>query len=259
MRIILFGANGMLGHYFSSWLSQFYEMILITREQYDVVKSNMADLDSLISKDINVIINCIGLIPQRGINEDYIRINSEFPHLLNAIAQKYTIPFIHITTDCVFDGQKGNYNENDQHTEKGIYGYSKSLGEPHTATIIRTSIIGEEKQNKKSLLEWVKSQNGKTINGFTNHYWNGVTCLQLAKIVDQIISEKLYWQGVRHIFSPSHISKFQLVEMIRDIYGLDIEIIAISANFSDKTLCSIYPIVFDIPDLQQQIQEQKSF
>jgi dTDP-4-dehydrorhamnose reductase len=196
------------------------------------------------------------LIPQRNnqSNYEYIRVNSEFPHLLNGVSQKYNCHFIHITTDCVFDGSKGKYIETDHHTENGIYGHSKSLGEPLSATVLRTSIIGEEVENKKSLLEWVKSQNGNRINGFVNHYWNGVTCLQLAKIVQQIISQNLYWQGVRHIFSPTYVSKFELVKMISDIYKLQIEIIPLETKVCDKTLSSKYNI-FVIPELYEQIQE----
>jgi len=253
----------MLGRYFLTFLSQFHEVVPITRQQYDANTQNIQDLDNLInthtSNDVSlVIINCVGVIPQRG-GKDYIRVNSEFPHLLNAVAGRYGCRFIHITTDCVFNGSKGQYDENDTHTETGIYGHSKSLGEPGNATIIRTSIIGEEVENKKSLLEWVKSQNGQTINGFVNHFWNGVTCLELAKIVNKIITDDLYWRGVRHIFSPVSVSKFELIEMIKKIYELDITINPVSNVFSDKTLTSIYKNICTIPLLEEQIKELKIF
>ena len=260
MKILLFGSNGMLGRYFLTFLSQFHEVVPITRKEYDANTQNIQDLDNLVKTygTETVIINCVGVIPQRG-GKDYIRVNSEFPHLLNAVAKRYGCEFIHVTTDCVFNGSKGQYDENDAHTETGIYGHSKSLGEPGNATVIRTSIIGEEVENKKSLLEWVKSQNGTTINGFVNHFWNGVTCLQLAKIVNKIITEDLYWHGVRHIFSPVSVSKFQLVEMIGDVYKLDITINPVSAVFSDKTLTSIYKNICTIPPLEEQIKELKTF
>ena len=98
---------------------------------------------------------------------------------------------------------------------------SKSLGELCKPTIIRISIIGEEVNNKRSLLEWVKSNSGKEINGYENHYWNGVTCLQLAKIVNEI-------------------------------YGLKITI--------DKTISSCFNNNFDIPELKKdQIEELKHY
>ena len=91
---------------------------------------------------------------------------------------------IHVTTDCVFSGKDGNYNENSIHDETNDYGISKSLGELCDATIIRTSIIGEEINNKRSLLEWVRSNSGKEINGYENHFGMELLDLQLAYILE---------------------------------------------------------------------------
>lgn len=270
-KIILFGANGMLGKYFHVYLGTEHEVIPIIRQQYDPLQSNLLDLDNLITKlgcnPDTTIINCVGMIPQRSIVDEtietkYVRVNSEFPHLLNAISQKYKCHFIHITTDCVYDGMKGHYVESDLPTETNDYGKSKSLGEPAGCTVIRTSIIGEELENKKSLLEWVKSQNKKTINGYDNHYWNGVTCLQLAKIVDKIIKNSEYWIGIRHVFSPQSISKYELVLMIIRTYGLEIEVNRIiTPKNCDKTLDTIYETnhQFSIQSLVDQIKEQCGF
>ena len=167
---------------------------------------------------------------------------------------------IHVTTDCVFSGKEGKYNEKSIHDEINDYGMSKSLGELCKATIIRTSIIGEEVNNKRSLLEWVKSNSGKEINGYENHYWNGVTCLQLAKIVNEIINTGNYWNGVRHIFSPRSVSKYELVTIINDIYNLKIKINKFKTPESvNKTITSIYENMFTIPDLQKQIEELNKY
>lgn len=271
-KIIIFGANGMLGRYFCKYLQSHHEVIPVIRQQFDVTKSNLLDIDQFVNKlgcdSDTVIINCIGMIPQRAtdstdtIKTKYIRVNSEFPHLLNAISQKYQCKFIHITTDCVYNGVKGQYIETDQPTETNDYGKSKSLGEPRTATVIRTSIIGEELENKKSLLEWVRSQNGKIINGYENHYWNGVTCLQLAKIVSKIIDNDEYWIGVRHIFSPQTVNKYELIQMIIRAYGLGIEVNKIIVpKDCDKSLGTIYETnaKFDAPGLVDQINEQREY
>ena len=149
------------------------------------------------------------------------------------------------------------YDENSKHDETSIYGVSKSLGEVGNACIIRTSIIGEELSNKKSLLEWVRNHRNGTINGYLNHYWNGVTCLTLAKIIKRIIDEGIYWKGVRHIYSPNIVSKYELCCYINQIYQLDINIIPTNLpEKCDKTLISIYPPLFVIEDLQIQIREQ---
>ena len=209
----------------------------------------------------DIVVNCAGLIPQRAQsdgpnNEKYFIINGLFPNILSIYCNELNIKFIHITTDCVFSGKKGLYTEEDIHDETNMYGLSKSFGEPLNTTIIRTSIIGHEIQNKKSLLEWVISQKNKKINGFSNHYWNGLTCLQLSHIINQIINNNMFWIGVRHITSPNIVSKYELVKIINDIYDLNLSITdERTTPNTDKSLLSIYQPLFTIPDIHIQIKE----
>ena len=270
MKIIIFGSNGMLGNYTKSYLSKSYEIIPITRKDYDIFNLSIDSLSQLlldkkIQKD-DVVINCAGVIPQASKQRTldtrlYFQVNSLFPVILSQVCQKFETKMIHITTDCVFSGKTGNYDENSVHDEINDYGMSKSLGELCKATIIRTSIIGEEINNKRSLLEWVKSNKDKTINGFTNHYWNGVTCLELSKIIKKIIDENLYWVDIRHIYSPRMVSKYELVSIINNIYDLNTTINEYKTDETiDKTLTSIYNNnLFKIPDLLVQIKEQKNY
>jgi dTDP-4-dehydrorhamnose reductase len=148
------------------------------------------------------------------------------------------------------------------HDETNDYGISKSLGELGECTIVRTSIIGEEQINKRSLLEWTLANKGGNVNGYINHLWNGVTCFQLSNIIYDIIQKEMFWKGVRHIFSPTQVSKYELVCLINEIYDLRITINEYQTpQRIDKTLASIYDTcyVFNIPSLKQQIQEQKEF
>lgn len=266
MKIFIFGSNGMLGNYIKSYLSQYYEICALTRNDYDLSKLNINSLEELLMNNNlgknDVIINCAGVIPQaskqRSLNSKlYFTINSLFPVILSQLCNKYGAKMIHITTDCVFSGKDGIYNELSEHDETNDYGMSKSLGELCDATIIRTSIIGEELTNKRSLLEWVKSNKGKEINGYTNHFWNGVTCLELSKIIYKIINENLYWSGVRHIFSPKSVSKFDLISIINEVYDLDIKINPFETEKIDKTITTIYDTnsLFDIPDLTEQLKD----
>jgi len=268
-RVIIFGSNGMLGRYLTKYLGSKYDVVPLTRKEYDVLNDNINLSDILIkyidtTKD-NVVINAIGLIPQASKNykiddKMYIKINSVFPHLLACICEKYNVKMIHSTTDCVFDGQKGNYVETDYHDANSIYGITKSTGEPSNCTVIRTSIIGEEIDNQRSLLEWVKSNINNEINGYNNHYWNGITCLQYAKIIDTMISNNILWKGVRHIFSPKSVSKYDLVNMINNIYDLNIKINKYNDTIMcDRTLNTIYDKLFDIPQLNTQIEELSKF
>ena len=119
MKIILFGSTGMLGNYVLQVLSEKYQVFCITRNEFDIENDSWNKLEEILQKEQNenqTIINCSGIIPQNtNINDyrKYIRINTLFPHKLQKISKKYNYKFIHITTDCVFDGLKGNYNEND--------------------------------------------------------------------------------------------------------------------------------------------------
>ena len=264
MNIVLFGSTGMLGRYVYLNFKNGYNVICIKREQFDIENDEWCKLECLLCdnlKENDIIINCAGIIPQKIKNDNfktYIRVNTLFPHKLNEISQKIRCRFIHITTDCVFDGSKGNYSVNDIHTAKDIYGISKSQGEPEEATIIRTSIIGEELYGKKSLIEWVKSRENCTINGYTNHYWNGVTCFELAKYINNIINKNVFWSGVRHIFSPNIVTKYDLCCYINEIYNLNIEVLPIQTDLQKNMTLSDLEIIFTINNIYQQIIEQKN-
>jgi dTDP-4-dehydrorhamnose reductase len=265
----------MLGTYISSFLSKKYNVRKFTRNDYDISNLSIDKLKLLLLdsgresglKKNDIVINCAGIIPQAskqmGLNSRlYFTINSLFPVVLGEICKKIRAKMIHITTDCVFSGIDGNYDENAIHDEENEYGVSKSLGEICSATIIRTSIIGEEQRNKRSLLEWVKLNKNKEINGYINHLWNGVTCLQLAKIIDNMITKMLFWKGVRHIFSPLPVSKFELVSIINNIYSLNIKINEYETDKDvNKTLTTIFDTnsTFQLPDIKEQIIEMKNY
>lgn len=269
-KLIILGENGMLGNYIKKYFkaNSKLDVICINRTNYDVFIDNITKLENILKDHLNentVVFNAIGVIPQKENNQitsdHYIKINAEFPHNLSGLCEQYNAKLIHPTTDCVYTGNKGNYIETDEHDETTVYGKSKSLGEPLNCTVIRTSIIGEEVKNGKSLVEWVKSNNSKEINGYVNHYWNGITCLQYAKIVEHMINNNIFWKGVRHIYSPDSVSKYRLICLINDIYKLNIKVNRYTTTNIDKSLSSIYNEnnLFNIPDLKQQIVEMMEF
>jgi dTDP-4-dehydrorhamnose reductase len=266
-KILLFGSTGMLGRYIYSYFTQ-YTNISVIKISFRITKQNMENLGNiLIQNEINettCIINCIGLIPQRKdilqSDSEYFLINGVFPHVLWSICKKYNAKMIQPTTDCVYSGKKGKYVETDIHDEINSYGMSKSLGEPSGCTVIRTSIIGNELSNKKSFLEWVISNNGGKINCWNNHLWNGITCLEYCEIINEIISKNLFWTGVKHIFSPTSKSKYELACIIVDTYHLNIDIIPSQTSENvDKTLSSLYENIFDIKELNIQINNLNKF
>ena len=266
MKIFVLGSNGMLGRYvYTYFKSEGYNVIGLTRKELDVLhlreEELRAQLFFLGLEKGDVIINCIGMIKQRtDVNDiDFIYINSMFPHLLANVCENEGCKLIHPTTDCVYDGLMGKYTEIVLHNATDVYGKSKSLGEPKNATVIRTSIIGEEIGQSRSLIEWVKSNKGKEVNGYLNHFWNGVTCLQFAKICKNIIDNKSYWNGVKHVYS-NIVSKFELINMVSDIYDLNIKVNPFNTTIKcDRSLSSMYNNMFNNPSLYKQIEEMIDF
>lgn len=237
MRVFIFGSSGMLGGYLTRYLSSYFDVIPVTRKEVDLNQDFSLILDRYSFDSSDVIINAAGIIKQRDYSaEELIRVNSLFPHFLSTIGCNV----IHITTDCVFSGKQGSYDEDSSHDCLDDYGKSKSLGECPDLTIIRTSIIGEELNNKKSLIEWVKSNQNSNIKGYLNHFWNGVTCLELAKQIRSIIETDSYWKGVRHYNSPDIVSKYQLVSDINEIYELNNTVTPVMADYCDRSLQSKY-------------------
>ena len=258
--ILIFGANGMLGHYMCSILSSIDTIYPCTRKDFNIDMEDWSMLMELLHRyQPNIIVNCAGLIPQKGSHSiaSYFRVNTMFPHKLQKYCNQSPCKLIHITTDCVYSGNKGFYCETECSDVTNIYGHSKYLGEPLNACVLRTSIIGEELSHKTSLLEWVRQQ--KEINGYVNHHWNGVTCLTLSEIVKLIIQENYFWKGVRHIHSPNSVSKYELCKMIAHVYELNISVIPYQDKKAiNRTLNSLYPI-FYIKPIEDQLKKQKEF
>lgn len=266
--ILILGSEGMLGRYVYKYLRKKYSVEAVSRELLDASDTTSSEIYNVCIvhgiKEGDTVINCIGTIkPQvdKLGTLNALLVNSVFPHKLADVCEKLKVHLIHPTTDCVYSGKDGKYDENSRHDISDVYGRTKSLGEPTNATVIRTSIIGEELKTKRSLVEWLKGckNQGVPIPGFTNHFWNGITCLQFAKICDKIIKDDLFWVGVRHLYS-NDVSKFELVSLISRIYKLDLTINPVEHEFTDRTLRTINDnSIFEIPSLDQQISEMKEF
>jgi dTDP-4-dehydrorhamnose reductase len=165
---------------------------------------------------------------------------------------------IHITTDCVFSGKDGSYDEESSHDCLDEYGKSKSLGESQNLCMtIRTSIIGDEIHKNASLIAWAKSMKDKEVKGFTNHFWNGITTRHYAEICEQIIQNNLYTEGLFHIHSNS-VSKFELLNLLNERYGLNLDIKEFrDKNTIDRTLSTKKQLLskLNMKTIQQQIKE----
>lgn len=230
--VVVLGSNGMLGWMASYHLGQLHRVASFDRKKFEV-NFNWPGMAWNLRYELlkygspDYIINCIGAIKpafndpkKHNLN---VMTNSVFPWLLAEFAQEHNAKLIHITTDCVFDGKDGYYTESSTHNPLDAYGKSKSLGEPNNCMVLRTSIIGPEKNTNKSLIEWLLSNYGKKVNGFSNHWWNGLTTLELCKAIEMIIMEDLYQEGTFHIFS-NDVTKYEMLKTMSDTWLLGVEV-----------------------------------
>lgn len=257
MKILILGGAGMLGHQLWMTLGREHQVWVTVRKSSSQFpdysgfprKYVRPDVDALIFDEVtralasvqpDLVINCIGLIKQNPLVHDplsSIQLNALLPHRVSLICRTAGIRMIHISTDCVFSGRKGMYLETDQSDAEDLYGRTKYLGElhyPHTLTL-RTSIIGRELSQFKSLLEWFLGQKGKTVQGYTRVIFSGVTTIHLAKVVREVIIHHPELTGVYHIASPP-VSKYELLCMLRDVYNMDVGIVPDDKEVSDRSL-----------------------
>lgn len=242
MKILILGVTGMLGHRLFLELSKTFDVFGTTRnasipsfvnDESKIIKNVDAFNTESIQKAIidlqpDLIINCIGIIKQVKSSQDHltsIKINALLPHEILSSVEKINSRLIHFSTDCVFDGKEGNYNEESEANATDLYGRTKLLGEVTTspnAITIRTSIIGREIKPTGSLIEWFLSQENE-VNGFKNAIFSGFPTKTFASIIkDYIISNKEL-NGLFQI-SSNPINKFDLLNLTKDIFNKKIKI-----------------------------------
>lgn len=245
MKILIFGANGMLGHKLMQKLGGAFEVIGTIRGSFAEIEhfgifereriieftaaSDAPSIESAIVKaKPDVVINAIGIVKQLPSAKDVIttlEINSIFPNRLADLAAKHGFRLITISTDCVFDGVRGNYSENDQPNANDLYGKSKNIGEvvADNCLTIRTSIIGRELGSAHSLIEWFLSNRGGSAKGFTNAIYSGFPTIVFADIITSLITDHKELSGLYHIASDP-INKFDLLTLVNKYYDVSITV-----------------------------------
>ncbi len=230
ISIYILGTTGLLGNYLKDFFCMFtcHQVFLIDRNTLDVnsdtKESNLKFVFNRHSQgNLVYVINCIALTNKiKAHDDEFMAINSKFPKTLHKYCKKHGLIMIQPSTDCVFSGLNGrSYSDNDKSNVKDPYGVSKAGGE--CGMVVRTSIIGENPTKHQSLLEVVKLNKGGSMEGYVNQYWNGVTCLEMAKFLNEVISKRLEWTGVKHL-SSGIINKCELIKMMSDVYDLNINI-----------------------------------
>lgn len=244
-RILVLGADGMLGHLARIYLGERgHEVVSIARttspEWQTLDVEDEAGLKVFIKRiNPSIVLNCIGVLI-KGAEDDplrAIRLNALMPHVLEHEGSITGFRVIHVSSDCVFSGNAGPYNENDRCDSDEIYGRTKFLGELRNDRdlTIRTSIVGPELHpNGTGLFNWFMSQNG-TVRGFTRTFWGGVTTLELVKAVDYIVDHPI--TGLLHLTNGEPISKSELIELFAEIWGKkDIKVEYDATRICDRSL-----------------------
>jgi dTDP-4-dehydrorhamnose reductase len=258
MRILILGGDGMLGHQLLKSLSGRHEIKVTLRQNQGAYQAGALFFEgnSFFGIDVRslerltevcaefrpeVIINAVGIVKQRPTAKESIpslEINSLLPHRLAVLCKAMGARLIHLSTDCVFSGKKGSYQESDPSDAEDLYGKTKYLGELHEnhCLTLRTSIIGRELSRKKSLFEWFMAQK-RTVSGFSRALYNGFTTIEMARIIDLMLVQHPEASGVWQV-SSEPIDKCTLLKLFREKTGKDVEIIADKSFVCDRTLDS---------------------
>jgi len=267
-KILVLGSTGLIGHQVFNYLQlngqyELYNFSYRTKLQDDTVLLDAREEEKYLEKirDIapDFIINCVGILIN-GANknpENAIFLNAYMPHRLARFADEINSKLIHISTDCVFSGDKdAAYIETDYKDGSGIYSKTKGIGEiiSENHLTLRTSVVGPElKSDGEELFHWFMGQSGNIL-GYTKAIWSGVTTIELAKAVECSIRKDI--TGLHHITNNSSISKYDLLTLFQKYMKKDIQISAVDGKKSNKSFCDTRGLLdYKIPSYDQMVSE----
>jgi len=267
-KVLVLGSTGLIGHQVYNYFKKNsdYELSNISyrkKLQEDTIILDVRDekkfLDTVEKIKPHIVINCIGVLIS-GANKDpenAIFINAYMPHRLMRLANNINAKLIHISTDCVFSGNKKEpYLELDEKDGKGVYAKTKGIGEiiNDKHLTLRTSVVGPElKTNGEELFHWFMNQSG-TINGFTKAMWSGVTTIELAKAVMWVIDNKI--TGLYHVTNNSSICKYDLLQLFKKYTKKNIEIVPVDGKEINKDFIDTRKqINYEIPSYDQMVSD----
>lgn len=228
MRVLLLGATGHLGSHLAERLSPVFSVAIADR----VDVTNERSLGRIIDDaSPTVVVNAIGAPPDADL-ATLRAVNAEFPRRLAAIAAARGTRVIHVSSDAVFSGRRGNYAEDDTVDPIDDYGRSKHAGElPPPHLTIRTSFFGRNHRGT-GLVEWLARQRG-TVSGFEDYWFTGMSAALVAELMVDAIGAEL--EGVWHV-GGDPVNKYELLAAVADHLGLDVEVKPVRHGAVDRTL-----------------------
>lgn len=224
--------------------------------------SDIGELRKLIAhQGFNVVVNAVGALIEESDTKfpHALWLNGEFPNILASWSKELGFKLILISTDCVFDGMRGAYQDTDVPNANDNYGLSKRIGEVSdqlNVLTIRTSIIGQELKNGSGLWNWFQNQQHQVF-GFKRVFWSGITTFELAKAVGIYLKDDI--SGLIHLTNGIPICKYDLLTLLNDQLGLNMNIIPHSAKYSNKSLIPSRKLLYTVPAYGDMIAEQIEF
>ena len=256
MKVLVIGGDGMLGHELLAGLSASHEVAVTLRRDLAAyahhgmftpanafagvdVRDAGRVLEVVADYQPQAIVNAAGIVKQRADAQrsiPSIEVNSLFPHRLAVIARAAGARLVHISTDCVFSGDRGGYRETDPPDPIDLYGRSKVLGEvdEEGCITLRTSMIGLELANRLSLVEWALAQQGQ-ISGYRHVLYSGLTTMELTRAIDEILVRHSGIHGIWHLASEP-ISKYDLLDGLFRRIGRDGDVRPEDGVVSNRTM-----------------------
>ena len=268
MKILVLGSEGMLGHVVKRYFeNKGYEVYATSRnkesENYFDLTDNIKNIDEIVDRiKPQVVINCIGLLNKVAEENQSLAvlINSYLPHYMDELSEKKNFKFIHVSTDCVFDGKKGQYAVDSFKDAYSFYGQSKALGEINNnrSITLRTSIVGPDENPKGiGLFQWFMNQENET-KGYSKVIWTGITTIQFAKCMEEAIEKNL--AGLYHAVNGDKIAKADLLKLFAKYFKPSTKVIEDASFVSDKSLVlRKNDYKFNIPSYEQMIKEMKQW
>ncbi len=260
-RVVVLGCSGMLGQQVAREFSENYpaEVIRVGRSGDVDVRFNFLEQSSAaIAKEIGLqkgdwLINCIGWIPQKSVSPSVderlaYSLNVDLPKKLDQLAGLLGVRVLQVGTDCVFDGSQGHYNELSKQVPIDLYSETKILGEKEQSNsmVVRSSIIGVDVNSTSGLFSWFISQaKSASVNGYLDHYWNGVTTKAMASIFRGIVEQEAFKKGTWHLVPKNYVSKFELLTMFKELMSIPIIVVPVNSPGGprDRTLSTRHPEV----------------
>lgn len=247
-----------------------HEVTALSRKKFSYCKNIIADITDfsilrgiIEAGDYDAVINAVGILNQEAEKNKPLAVllNSYLPHFLSDITENIKTKVIHLSTDCVFSGKTGGYNENSLPDGTDFYSESKALGELNDEKNLtfRTSIIGPDPdENGIGLFNWFMKQEG-TVKGYTKVIWTGVTTLTMAKAAERALIENI--TGLYHLVNNCPISKYNLLKMFnKHVRNGQLDIIPFDTENVNKSLVNTRTdFSFKVPDYETMIIEMKEW